>query len=391
VSQQIRVLHIITRLNVGGPAFELQALQQYFTSSVQSKIMSGVCESDEGDFLAINNIRGELYSIDSLRRSIHPLRDFKSFFAIRRALILKRPQIVHTHMSKAGFLGRLACISLRQRPYMVHTFHGHVLDGYFGKAGTKLVIAIERYLARYSAKLLTIGTKTQSDLVHNHIGTSHQMVIVPTGMLPRKGKSRREVRRELGITQDRFVIIFAGRLTGIKRIDRLVDVILLLADKENLTWLVAGGGEEAYLIEDLINRNCVDIRFLGWRNDLDDIFSACDLSILVSDSEGTPLSIVQAGFHGVPTLATCVGSVGDLIKDNLNGFLVDKSPREISERIVSLIEHRDILVKAGKYCQEYFNEQFTGRRSAEVHEGVYREIINGEQGDEPRAFQYNQE
>jgi glycosyltransferase involved in cell wall biosynthesis len=357
-------------------------MQEFFTPEIHSELLVGVCESDEVEFLESNEIRGELSIVDSLHKSIHLPTDFKAFWAIRRAVNLKKPDIVHTHMSKAGLLGRLASISVRPRPLIVHTYHGHVFDGYFGKAKTKAVITIERLLAHYSARLLAIGTKTKFDLVDRQIGDANQVVVIPTGMLPLEGKSRKDVRKDLGISQDKFVIIFAGRLTRIKRIDRLVEVIRLSAHKENLTWIVAGGGDEMRLIEQVIEEDCADIRFLGWRSDLDDIFCASDLSILLSDNEGTPLSVIQAGFHGVPTLATLVGSVGDLITDNLNGFLVERNPYAIATRISWLIDHPEVVEKAGRASRNLFTDSFSGRTSAEHHAKIYRDIINERQADE---------
>lgn len=373
---KLRVLHIVTRLNVGGPAFELQALQKFFTSEIHSELLVGVCENDEIEFLDSNEIDGEVSIVDKLHRSVHLPTDFKAFWAIRRAISLKKPDIVHTHMSKAGLLGRLASMSVRHRPLIVHTYHGHVLDGYFGKVTTRAVIAIERFLARRSARLLAIGTKTKADLIDRHIGNPHQIVVIPTGMLSIEGKSKATVRKSLGISQDQFVIIFAGRLTRIKRIDRLVEVIRLLAYKEDLTWIVAGGGAEKKLVEEVIEKDIANIRFLGWRRDLDDIFCGSDLSILLSDNEGTPLSVIQAGFHGVPTLATPAGSIGDLIIDNLNGFLVEPNVDVIAKRIDLLIDHPEVVKKVGQTCRTIFKDNFTGRSSAEHHTRIYREITN---------------
>jgi glycosyltransferase involved in cell wall biosynthesis len=225
--------------------------------------------------------------------------------------------------------------------------------------------------------LFCIGTKTKLDLVRLKIGHPDHMLVIPTGLVVQSSGNRIAVREELNISLENFVIIYPGRLTKVKRIDRLADVMQTLGNFPNLTWLVAGDGEELHFLKDLQKSRDVDLRLLGWRSDLDTIFSACDLSVLVSDHEGTPLSVVHAGLHGVPTLATNVGSVSDLIKDGFTGFLVEPLSQSVVLKLTSILEDKLELKLISERCKKTFRSQYSGQASSDIHAKIYRQFKAG--------------
>jgi glycosyltransferase involved in cell wall biosynthesis len=373
----VRVLQVITRMNFGGPAFELHAVHEYLPPDVQSIIVTGVCERDETEFLSRHNIRAEVQVVESLSRTINLYRDIKAFIAIRSKLQEFQPDVVHTHLSKAGLLARLAALTVRPRPALIHTFHGHVLRGYFGFFKNCTFLLLERFLGKRTNMLFCIGTKTKLDLVRLKIGHPDHMLVIPTGLVVQSSGNRIAVREELNISLENFVIIYPGRLTKVKRIDRLADVMQTLGNFPNLTWLVAGDGEELHFLKDLQKSRDVDLRLLGWRSDLDTIFSACDLSVLVSDHEGTPLSVVHAGLHGVPTLATNVGSVSDLIKDGFTGFLVEPLSQSVVLKLTSILEDKLELKLISERCKKTFRSQYSGQASSDIHAKIYRQFKAG--------------
>lgn len=371
----IKVIQLIARMNVGGPAFEIQAVQTEFPElGIDSILVTGKCGSDEQDFLERHQVQGQVIQIENLQRAINPSKDLKSFFEIRRLLKELRPDVLHTHTSKAGVLGRLAAISLLQRPKLVHTFHGHVLDGYFWRPIEFLILLVEKFLASKTDLLLCIGSKTKSDIEHFKIASSARTRVVPTAILYSEDFPSTHSRHRLGLADDLFVVIFSGRLTSIKRIDRLIEIMKLSSDIPNLLWLILGDGPDRGLLELARDEFDLPIKMLGWRDDVQTILPACDVSILVSDNEGTPLSIVEAGYFGVPSIATNVGSVSDLISHGYNGILVSTDPVEIARAVRNLNEDREFLAKISNQVKVDYREQYSARKAALDHAHYYQMI-----------------
>lgn len=371
----MNVVHIIARLNVGGPAFELQALQAEFPKlGVNSTIIAGYCEHDEKEFLDLNLIAGPIYRVASLKRRISPISDFKSFLTLRKLLIDLKPDIVHTHTSKAGLLGRVAAITIAPRPGIVHSFHGHVFEGYFREPSVFLILRIERILAHFTNLILCVGSKTKEEVVLRKVAPAEKVAVVPTARLIERGPSKGRVRSNLRIGMTQIVVAYVGRLAPIKRIDRLVEVIRLLESERHITWLILGDGQDRKLIESAKRTFDVDIRFLGWKNDLHNFLPCVDIAVLVSDNEGTPLSIVDAGYFGVPTVSTKVGSVSDLIQDSFNGLLVKPTAPDIAGAIKSLVKNQDKLRFLSSNARSFFRENFSPKKSASLHLKYYRQI-----------------
>ncbi len=371
----LNVVHVIARMNVGGPAFELQALQGEFPLvQVNSQIITGRCGPDEQDFLVNHSIDGQIWRIDELQRNLNVIRDLLAFLRIRRLIIDLNPDVLHTHTSKAGFLGRLAALTLRKRPKLIHTFHGHIFDGYFGSVGKFIFLNIERYLGHFTDLFLCIGSKTRDDIVQLGIASIENTRLVPTSIYYVEGSNRPTARKRLGISNDSNVIIYFGRLASVKRIDRLVEVISLVKKNLDVVWLIVGDGSEKGILEDFQRSTDRDVRLLGWRDDVQQILPACDLSILVSDNEGTPLSIVEAGYFGVPTICTDVGSVKDLITDQENGFIVEKDAWVISSSISAILKNKHDLLRISRNAKDHFRGNFSPYKSALIHADLYKEI-----------------
>jgi glycosyltransferase involved in cell wall biosynthesis len=349
----VRIVRIITRLNIGGPAIQAARLTMdlaprgYATTLVHGRLGTG-----EGDmrYLLAEDLPDVIY-VDSLQRPIAPVADLRAFRAILTTLRAVRPDIVHTHMAKAGLLGRLAAIAYnrttgRERPArIIHTYHGHVLEGYFRPVAANAFVRLERWLARATDALVAISPRIRDDLVERFaIAPRARFAIVPLGfdlgpLAAVDEAARAAARAALGIAPATTVITTVGRLTAIKHHALLLNAACRLASRlPDVVFLIAGDGE---LRPDL-ERRAADlgiadrVRFLGWRRDLPVIYGATDVFVLTSRNEGTPVALIEAMAAGVPGVATDVGGVSDVISDPGLGALV---PSDDVDALVAGIEH----------------------------------------------------
>ncbi len=334
-----RVVRIITRLNIGGPSIQAITLSRELgAAGFSSLLIHGKLGEAEGDMTGLIGTDGvTMEYVDDLVRPVSPLRDLRALWRIYRALRRWRPHIVHTHMAKAGALGRLAAVAYNwttgrsQRTRMVHTYHGHVFEGYFGGLSTKVFLAVERWLGKRSDRLIAISAQVQNDLVKTYaISDGRNVVIVPLGFKLEKlarvaPADRLRARAVLDIAPDTLVVSTVGRLTAIKQHGLLLDAFRqALARDGRLRLLIVGDGELRAELEQQVKSAGLDatVRFLGWRGDLDVIYGATDIFMLTSRNEGTPVALIEAMAAGVAAVSTDVGGVRDVITSPAEGTLV---------------------------------------------------------------------
>lgn len=331
------VIRVITRLNIGGPSIQATrlttALDQHGFST---RLLHGRLGDGEGDMSYLIAPGADAVFIPALRRPLSPFHDCKAFVRLYGEISRARPAVVHTHMAKAGMLGRLAAALYNltrgsaPRARVVHTYHGHVLDGYFSAFMTKVFITLERMLAGASDAIVAISPAIRDELLDgHHIGVAAQYRVVPLGFdlapfAAVDAQAREAARRDLNLPQGVPVVATVGRLTAIKQHRLFLDVIKrVVAAHPNAIALVAGDGElradlEAYAASLDITSN---VRFLGWRRDLATIYGATDVFLLTSRNEGTPVALIEAMASGVPGVSTDVGGVKDVIDSPEAGLL----------------------------------------------------------------------
>jgi glycosyltransferase involved in cell wall biosynthesis len=298
-----RVVHVIARMNVGGPA---ELLVQLLEHLPEHELLTGEVDSGEADHLELRAPDTPFARVPGLGRSPRLGNDLRALAFLTRELRRRRPDLVHTHTAKAGALGRVAA-GIARVPAVVHTFHGHLLHGYFSPLVTRAVITTERTLARRTDRLVAVGARVRDDLLAAGIGRTEQYTVIPPGIQLPPPPSRAEARQRLGLPHDATVVASVGRLIQVKRPDRMLAVAALLPD---VTFVVAGEGP-------LLDRTREDapgnVRFLGWRSDVETVWAAADVALLTSDNEGMPVSLVEAALCGTPAVATDVGSVAEVV------------------------------------------------------------------------------
>jgi glycosyltransferase involved in cell wall biosynthesis len=326
----IRVVRVIARMNVGGPAQHVAHLCQRLEQEYPTLLVTGSVGPGEADMLGVARERGaRIEVIPELGRALRPWDDLVALTRLVRILRRHRPAIIHTHTAKAGALGRGAA-ALAGVPVRVHTYHGHVFDGYFSRPVTAAFVSIERALARSSDALIALSPGQAHDLVERYrIGASSRVRVLPLGLdldrfQPPDAAGGARFRAEVG-AGDRTVVTAVARLVPIKNHDLLLEAAALLsAHRSDMLFVIVGGGpEEQRLRQRAAALGIADpVRFLGWREDLEAIYAGSDIVALTSRNEGTPVCLLEALAAGCRVVATDVGGVRDVLHGGRLGALV---------------------------------------------------------------------
>jgi glycosyltransferase involved in cell wall biosynthesis len=391
--ENVRVLRIITRLNIGGPSIQAIALSERLTArGFETRLLHGRLGAGEGDMRYLLTAPGIARQMGSLRRDVAPLHDAVALAQVLDALRDLRPHIVHTHMAKAGTIGRVATAIYNRtagrdaRARVVHTYHGHVLEGYFSPAKTRAFLGIERTLARVTDCLVAISPRIRKELLDDyHIGRPEQYHVVPLGFdldrLTAIGDADRgAARAALGIPASATVVSTAGRLTAIKRYDLFLDTARLVADRHSeALFLVAGDGELRSALEAQARANGIAdrVRFLGWRRDLDTLYAASDVFLLTSRNEGTPVALIESLAAAVPGVSTDVGGVRDVIDSDRVGLLAPfGDARALADQVQTLLADRDRRRRMGEAGRQAVSSRYGLDRLIDDIERVYRELLH---------------
>ena len=370
-------MQVIARMNVGGPAVIVAELMRELDSDrFQSVLVTGYCADDEADYLDEVATDIPATRIQGLGRSVSVLGDIKSFFTLIRMIRRFQPDVIHTHTAKAGVLGRIAGLIAYPRAKRVHTFHGHLLHGYFSPLKTKLVILIEMFLAAISTALIAIGIQVKNDLLAAGVGKPKQYSVIFPGLDELNIQSKASARNELGLEADKTYVVFVGRLTQIKRPDRLIEIARHLKDNHpRVELLIAGAGEKFAELQEVASQESLPMVFLGWRNDIGRILSASDIAILCSDNEGIPLTLIQASQAGLPIISTNVGSVHDIVIDGETGLLTETNIQSLIQAVDELLSNPSKIAQFGLAGKARAESYFSLKGMIQAHEELYSQVI----------------
>lgn len=330
MARPVRICRVIGRLNIGGPARHAILLTDGLRArGYETVLVAGQEAPHEGtlrDLAAEKGIAATF--LPELGREIRPGRDLMALAKLVRLMQRLRPDIVHTHTAKAGALGRVAA-KLAGAPILVHTFHGHILHGYFSRGTTGVFLAIERQLGRLSTKILTVSEGQRLELLRRRIGRPETVEAMPLGLeldgLLQPSRRRGELRRHLGVSPDAALIGIIARLAPIKDHGTFLEAAAdLYRRRSHVRFLIVGDGELRSTLEQRVTALGLGpcVHFLGWQRDLEPIYADLDLVVLSSRNEGTPACLIEAMAAGLPVVATRVGGVPDLVADEKTGLLV---------------------------------------------------------------------
>jgi glycosyltransferase involved in cell wall biosynthesis len=387
--ERIRVVRIISRLNVGGPAIHATLLTERLDPArYESLLVSGAEGADEGSYLDLHQRSlSTLRRVPELGREISGVRDLNGLRALTRIIRDVKPHIVHTHTAKAGALGRAAAWRAGV-PIIVHTYHGHVFDGYFSPLKTQAFVAVERWLATRTHCLVSVSEQVRTDVLARGIGTPDKSVVVPLGLdldrylhaEQRRGELRREPDiRALGIDAHTPLIGIVARLVPIKAHEVFLDMAArVAAARPDARFLIIGDGERRQELETLTDTLGLKgrIHFLGWRQDLDRIYADLDAVVLTSRNEGSPVALTEAMAAARPVVSTRVGGVSDLISDGDTGLLttVDDG-RGLAESVLRVLGQPALAARLGQAGRARVRKAFDSRRLLDDIDRLYSRLL----------------
>jgi glycosyltransferase involved in cell wall biosynthesis len=377
-----RVLRIINRLNLGGPTFNAAYLSKYMGSEFETLLVSGMKDdAEESSEFIVKNLDLHPVYIPEMYRELHPLRDSKSYYKLRKLIAEFKPDIVHTHAAKAGAVGRLAAAHSGVKA-IVHTFHGHVFHSYFSPAKTRVFLEIERYLAKRTTKIITLSEIQKQELTETYkIAPSEKFEIIPLGFDLKKFEEnqiakRAKFRSEYNLDDDEIAIGIVGRLVPIKNHELFLKALKIVSERttKKVRAFVIGDGEERMKIEQLaqslgLKFNNQDLKekniltFTSWIKEIDVSNAGMDIIALTSNNEGTPVSLIEAQASGKPIVSTKVGGIENIVLENETALLSSVGDEKVfAENLLRLIESDEIRFSFSKKGSDFVRNKFSYQR-----------------------------
>jgi glycosyltransferase involved in cell wall biosynthesis len=386
---RVKILRVIARLNMGGPALHVA----YLTAGLRERgydttLVAGSLARGEDSMAFVAEGRDvEVVRIDELGREISPLRDLAATLRLARLIRRERPDILHTHTAKAGTVGRVAALlaGRRRPPIVVHTFHGHVLRGYFGPLRSLVFRLLERWLAAHTTALIAVSPQVRDDLVDLHVAPPERFAVIRLGIelderVNGAQNGRLESRRYLGIPPDRFAVGWIGRMTAVKRTDDVLLAFKRLRDDgvDAVLCLVGDGPDRAQLERRAHELGVMrDTLFLGYQEDVAPFYAVFDALVLPSSNEGTPVSAIEALAAGRPVVATRVGGVPDVVEEGKDGFLVEPgATEELADRLGQLARDPVLREQMGRAGRERVMPRYAVDRLVDDVDRLYRSLLS---------------
>jgi glycosyltransferase involved in cell wall biosynthesis len=386
--EPLRILRVIARLNVGGPALHVSYLSSGLADrGYETQLVAGSVGEGEGSMeWFARSVGVEPVIVPELQREISPFADPAAVARLRRLISEFRPHILHTHTAKAGAVGRTAAwLAGEHRPKaVVHTFHGHVLRGYFSSPMTSMFRLLERELARRTDALIAVSPQVRDDLVRLGVAPAGRVAVVRLGLdleqrVAAAPDARETTRRQLDLEPGRFAIGWFGRMTEIKRVDELLRAFARVrATGIDAALVLVGDGPLRSDLESLAQDLGVarDCRFTGYREDVASAYAGMDVVALTSANEGTPVSVIEAQAAGLPVVSTDVGGVRDVVVDGDTGFLVGAGDvPAIADRLGELAADEQLRAELGERGRARVVPRYGVPRLLDDMDRLYRTLI----------------
>lgn len=382
-SSPVRVVRVFSRLNIGGPSWHVILLTSGLVAAgYETRLMVGRESPSEGNFLELAGRRGiRCWTVDALGREIRPLPDLVALWRLFREIRAFRPQIVHTHTAKAGVLGRLAA-RLSGVPVVVHTFHGHVLKGYFGPAKTAFFRWLETRLAATTDSVIAVSEAVKADLVEMGVAPAAKIRVIPLGLdLERLAQPlpRGKLRAESGVAETVPLVGIVGRLVPIKDVGTFLEAARrVLAQRPETRFAIVGDGEERASLESQARELGLgpSLHFHGWKTDVAEVLGDLNLVVNCSRNEGTPVALIEALAAGKPVVATAVGGTPDVLGPNRHGLLVPAGdPEALASAILDCLANPTAAAERARSGQQHVLARHSVTRLLGDVDGLYRELL----------------
>ena len=361
----MRVLHVIARLNVGGTArYITQLANELPKHGIETFVATGFVEGAEVEDESAKSI--DLIRIKSMGRSIRPIKDHFARMQLDTIIAQVKPDIIHTHTFKAGYVVRMK----KQPVPVIHTFHGHLLDDpEFSGFKSRVIVEVERILAKKSARLVTVGRRVADELLEQRIGKKDQYVNIPPGVVALNVTPKAQALMNLNLPDDgKPVVGWIARVTGVKNPMLALEVADAMPDTH---FLLAGGGD---LLEKVKATAPSNVSVVGWAK-AEDVFGASEIILTTSENEGMPVALIEAQLAGKPVVATDVGSVAEVILSHETGIVTNKNAGSIALALETLLLDKQKRTEMGTLATSRANALFSVDRMINAHIALYKSIV----------------
>ncbi|MBP6730570.1 MAG: glycosyltransferase [Chitinophagales bacterium] len=390
-----RVLRIINRLNLGGPTYNAAYLSKYLEPEFDTLLVSGMKDdAEESSEFIVKNLDLHPVYIPEMYRELHPFRDYKSYYKLRKLIEEFKPDIVHTHAAKAGAVGRLAA-SHSGVKVIIHTFHGHIFHSYFSPVKTRMFLEIERYLAKRTTKIVTLSDIQRHELSSIHkVAPIDKFAIIPLGFDLRRFEEdqeakRKQFRSEYNLDDDEIAIGIVGRLVPIKNHSLFLKALKIVSGKtqKKVRAFIIGDGEERAAIElqaqslglPFNNQNLKEknlLTFTSWIKNVDVSNAGMDIIALTSNNEGTPVSLIEAQASGKPIVSTNVGGIENIVIKNETALLSPVGDESIfAENLLQLIDKNEMRIRFSKQGSDFVRNKFSYKRLCNDMAALYNSLL----------------
>lgn len=380
----IRILRVITRLNIGGPAIHAILLTRDLNDGAdfRSVLVTGTPAEHEGDMSDLaraNDVEPMVFP--ALGREISPLDDLAALARMVRLVREQRPDVVHTHMAKAGTVGRLAAQICRV-PLIVHTYHGHVFHSYFSPVKTRLFLTIERALGMGTHRIVVVGERQRDEIAAYGVASRDKLLPIRLGLelgqFLNAERLRGTLRGELGLGADVPLVGIVARLVPIKAHEVFLQAAAAVQQSlPDACFLVIGDGERRAELEQLAKQLGVDARFMGWRRDMPTVYADLDVVALASRNEGSPVALIEALAAARPVVSTAVGGVPEVVLHGETGLTVPPSdPAALAEGMLTLLRDRDLAARLGQAGRRHVYPRYDSSRLVDDMRSLYRRELS---------------
>jgi len=354
-----KVLHVIARMNVGGTARYVEELVENIPGS---KLATGFVQGSEIEDSCVSKL--SVIRVNHLGRKISVIDDYKAWRELREIVRMLQPTIIHTHTFKAGLIGRLVCGPHKH----IHTFHGHLFgDSSFSKIQKRLIIFIEKWLARRTDILVSVGVNVGMELRRRGIGARKKWVSIPPGVTALTLTSKSKARQSIKAVKSGILIGWMARMTSVKNPNLFIEIAKKFP---SVQFVMAGGGE---LLESIKKNTPENLKVIGWV-DAATFWSAVDVAISTSSNEGMPIALIEAQLAGIPVIATNVGSTSEVVEDKITGYLKDSTVDELVVAINQLLSKPALINKMGDEAKKRATKKFDLQKMIRTHLKIYKEL-----------------
>ncbi|MDR1322934.1 MAG: glycosyltransferase family 4 protein [Candidatus Margulisbacteria bacterium] len=374
-----KILRIISRLNIGGPAIHVTNLNYYLDKNYgyDSRLIYGSLAPGEGSMEYLARAKKlKTIILPELGREINWRKDLKTLWQLYKILKREKPDIVHTHTAKAGAVGRLAA-KLAGVKKIYHTFHGHVFHSYFGKFKTKAFIFLEKILARLTTKIIAISAKQKAELISYGVAKPDQITVIRLGFeLNKLQPVPNYWRRKYKLSPSTILVGIVGRLTAVKNHEYFLEIAREVCwQNDNVRFIIIGDGElrEQLTVSAKLKNLDSKVFFAGFSTDARKIYSDLDLVALTSRNEGTPVTLIEAMACGKPVVSTNVGGVADIIDNNRTGYLAPQDQPEVfAQKLLRLCRSKTLRKNIGRHARKKILKLYDVKRLVEDIDHLYK-------------------